>query len=189
MPVRHSKPVPWITFPALRYLESLLSKETKVLEFGSGFSTIFFANNCSRILSYESSIDWYEKLQNYFRTSRDFRAKVSLVRVDDSLSGDALFECFSEKLAESHELLSNFDLFFVDGGNRNLALEFILSGCTSESIIILDNSDDGAYVSGIKLMLDAGYHQIPFFGFGPINPHPWETSFFLRKIPSRSSQS
>lgn len=189
MSVKNSRPVPWITHPAMRYLESLLTKETKILEFGSGFSTLYFSNNVARIVSFESSIDWYDKLQSYFLTSIECRAKVSLISVDASLSGGALLESFSEKLSEHQEVLSNFDIFFIDGGNRNVALEFVLLGCSSNSIIILDNSDDLAYISGIKLLVDAGWHQIPFFGFGPINPYPWETSFFIQSIPSSPTRS
>ena len=108
-------PVPWITHPAMRYLESLLTKETKILEFGSGFSTLYFSDNVARIVSFESSIDWYDNLQSYFLTASECRAKVSLISLDASLSGKALLESFSEKLADCGEVLSNIDFFFVDG--------------------------------------------------------------------------
>lgn len=42
------------------FLEETLTKESEVLEIGSGNSTIWFAERAKRVVSYESSKEWYE---------------------------------------------------------------------------------------------------------------------------------
>jgi len=53
---------PWLSFGAIIALEVIANKDMKVLEFGSGGSTIFWANNCSSVKSLETNKDWYKKV-------------------------------------------------------------------------------------------------------------------------------
>lgn len=53
---------PWLTFGAIAALEDVVNKRFKVLEFGSGGSTIFWAENCKNVKSFETNILWYEKV-------------------------------------------------------------------------------------------------------------------------------
>jgi predicted O-methyltransferase YrrM len=50
---------PWVTFGAIIALEAIVNKEMRVLEFGCGGSTIFWARNCKSVKSYESNPEWY----------------------------------------------------------------------------------------------------------------------------------
>lgn len=54
---------PWLTFGAIIALESIVNKEIKVLEFGSGGSTIFWAKNCKSVKSYETNPQWYKDVK------------------------------------------------------------------------------------------------------------------------------
>lgn len=60
---------PWLTFGAIMTLESIVNKDMKVLEFGSGGSTVFFAKNCGYVESFETDENWfetvYERLRDY----------------------------------------------------------------------------------------------------------------------------
>ena len=49
---RYSR-VPWLVFPAIDYLEPLVSGRP-IFEFGSGMSTLGFANRCHQVISVES---------------------------------------------------------------------------------------------------------------------------------------
>ena len=51
---------PWLSFGAIIALESMVSKDSKVLEFGSGGSTVFWADSCKNVRSYETNPGWYE---------------------------------------------------------------------------------------------------------------------------------
>lgn len=60
---------PWLTFGAIIALEGMINKNFKILEIGSGGSTVFWAKNCLSVKSYESSPEWHKKvadtLKNY----------------------------------------------------------------------------------------------------------------------------
>ena len=49
---------PWITFPAMRWLTSYLRPSMSVFEWGSGGSTLFFAQRVARVVSVEYDTAW-----------------------------------------------------------------------------------------------------------------------------------
>lgn len=53
---------PWLSFGAIMALESIVNKNLKILEFGSGGSTVFWAKNCQSVKSFETNRQWYEKV-------------------------------------------------------------------------------------------------------------------------------
>jgi hypothetical protein len=53
---------PWISLGAIIELEYMDMSEFKVIEVGSGGSTVFFSNRCKSIKSLETSQKWAEKL-------------------------------------------------------------------------------------------------------------------------------
>lgn len=54
---------PWLTYGAIIAVENIVNKEMKVLEFGSGGSTIFWAKKCKSVKSYETNPQWYKKVK------------------------------------------------------------------------------------------------------------------------------
>ena len=53
---------PWLTFGAIIFLESIIKKDFKILEFGSGGSTLFFSKLAKSVRSYETNEGWYKKV-------------------------------------------------------------------------------------------------------------------------------
>ena len=51
---------PWIVVESAEKLNEELKETDIVLEFGSGGSTIFFAERCKLVKSVETSKDWYD---------------------------------------------------------------------------------------------------------------------------------
>jgi len=58
---------PWIASGAIIALESIVGKQTKVLELGSGGSTIFWAKNCKSVKSYETNAEWFKDVKQKTR--------------------------------------------------------------------------------------------------------------------------
>ena len=50
---------PWLSYRALKKLDAILSKDSKVLEFGSGMSTIWLAKRVGFLHSIESNEGWH----------------------------------------------------------------------------------------------------------------------------------
>lgn len=54
---------PWLTFGAIVALEGIVNKKFKVMEFGSGGSTVFWARNCKNVKSFETNPEWFKSVK------------------------------------------------------------------------------------------------------------------------------
>jgi predicted O-methyltransferase YrrM len=52
--------LPWFSYAAIDFLKRHLRKEMQVFEFGSGGSTLFFAQRCKSVTSVEDNARWCE---------------------------------------------------------------------------------------------------------------------------------
>lgn len=57
-------PIPWITYSAYEFLTSLNFRESTVLEFGGGASSIWWAKKCKSLRVIEHNYDWFNKLRS-----------------------------------------------------------------------------------------------------------------------------
>ena len=51
-------PLPWYTYPAIEYLGQFYLRNMTVFEFGSGFSSLFWAKRAKKIVSVEHDKEW-----------------------------------------------------------------------------------------------------------------------------------
>ena len=50
---RFNRPIPWYTYPAIEYIKQLDFSDKTVFEYGSGNSTLFWAQRCKKLVSVE----------------------------------------------------------------------------------------------------------------------------------------
>jgi len=120
--------VPWLGYRAIRCLGSLIQHDWKVLEFGSGMSSLWLARRCRLLVSKEHDEAWYKKMSARFAAS-------GITNIEYYLSNQ---EQYSSLL--NHEDHS-FDLVLVDGIRRDDAAETAISKVKAGGFIYLDNSD------------------------------------------------
>src|SRR3712207_2933796 len=53
------QPVPWYTYPAIEYVRQLDFSDKEVFEYGSGQSTLFWAQAAKRVVSVEEDEAWH----------------------------------------------------------------------------------------------------------------------------------
>lgn len=70
--------LPWLTYDAVSWLDSYLSKEMTVFEWGGGSSTIYFAKRVKLVISVEHDWEWY-KSTSKFLTDRFLRKKTECI--------------------------------------------------------------------------------------------------------------
>ena len=59
-PVNKNKdPIPWYTYSSIHFLDKRIKKGMKIFEYGSGNSTLWFANKGCNICTYEHDLNWY----------------------------------------------------------------------------------------------------------------------------------
>jgi hypothetical protein len=123
--LKFEKKLPQINFSSLHIFNKIIkNKKIKVLEFGAGYSTIWWAKkNISEIISIESDHFWFEKIYK----------KIKHLKLDDKA-----------KIIKTNHYTDNkkFDLIIIDGGDRlNHLKSSLLNNINADTIIYYDNTD------------------------------------------------
>ncbi|HVE60483.1 MAG TPA: hypothetical protein VNA26_01600 [Chitinophagaceae bacterium] len=162
---REGNPIPWITYPAIDFLSQLDCSERSVFEYGSGFSTLFWASRAKNVVAVESDLKWYNKIKSEVPSNCEI-----------------LFS--SDDLAEYSNQISNygkFDVITIDGLaiTRPSCSIMALLHIKESGFIILDNSD--TCLNSAYILRSAGLIQVDFTGFAPLDSHAHTTSIFLTR--------
>lgn len=162
------RPIAWFTYPAISFLEARLKPDLTVFEYGSGNSTLWWAERCQHVTSCEHSREWVEKLRP------DLPLNANLIF--EPLSGEG--GCYPEMPLRENE---KYDIIVIDGRERNACAHIAPAALSTQGCIILDNSDRDKYKSGVAALLQGGFKQLPFTGLSPIVSNMNCTSIFYRK--------
>ena len=156
--------LPLLTWPLLDYLGAANIANTRMVELGSGNSTIWFSKRFKTVVSYETNTEWY----NTLKPKLSDNVQLSDVSLDDLLSLQFEFD-------RSDYLLIDF------AGPRTQYIQHLLNTASIlPANIILDNSD--WYRNGAGLLRDNGYMEIPFFGFKSGKMQLDCTSLFINRL-------
>lgn len=125
--------LPWLCFSAARFLETRLEPGWRVLEWGSGASTLFFARRGCRVTSIEHDSVWAERVQKGLEAFPE--AEVVLIsETDPDYVGAA--DRFPP---------ASLDLVVVDGRKRCDCLERARSRVRPGGWLVLDDSERERY--------------------------------------------
>lgn len=165
---RDGQPIPWITYPAIDLLSAKTLQERRVLEFGSGQSTLWFAKHSASVVSFENDPEWHK----YVAGRVPSNARVHLVPVT--------LEGLDEILPETQR----FDLVLVDGMERLTAATHARDRVSADGVVIVDNSDGNwgpppSYPI-IDLFREAGFMRVDFYGMAPGVIRAHCTSMFFK---------
>lgn len=161
LPILSDTIVPWFTYPAIEFLIQLDISEKDVFEWGSGNSSIFFANQAKTVVSIEHDYEWFQK-------SLTRKLPNQVIHFADLDSYHNTISHFEKK----------FDIVLIDGQSRLKCSQACVNHVKEDGVIILDNSD-WFYKSAEFLRNNTDFIQLDFSGFGPINDYTWTTSFFI----------
>jgi hypothetical protein len=161
-------PIPWYTYPALDFLSSISFASDDVLEFGGGYSTIWWSQHARSVVTVEGNPDWFEEIK-------------PMVNSNVSLH---LYTELTEHAAAPREMDRSWPVIIIDGGNRLWCAETALAVATDDPLIVLDNSEGSWGQPGsfpiIDLMEANGFARIDFSGYAAGTFQPSCTSLFFR---------
>lgn len=160
-------PIPWITFPALDFLEGRLAPEMTVFEYGSGNSTFWWSARVNTLVSCEHDKEWYASF-----TSRIPANTTYLLRRAKGGSEEYVLEIGKYK--------NMFDIVVIDGRDRINCVKNGLESLRSGGVIVWDNSDRREYREGYELLYSRGFKCLDFWGMGALATRRWCTSIFYR---------
>ncbi|HCC80514.1 MULTISPECIES: SAM-dependent methyltransferase [Methylophaga] len=154
--------IPWYTYPAYEYLNSLDFKDLDILEFGSGASSTWWAERAKSVTSIEHNKEWYEIVKQ--RQTNNL--KIIFAETEEKYISAGNFE--------------KYDVVVIDGQYRHACAKNLKNIIKGEGLIILDNAD--RHPTTAKLLRETyNLLQVDMHGFGPINDYTWTTSLFFSR--------
>jgi protein-L-isoaspartate O-methyltransferase len=159
---------PWLSFSAVDYLEELIPGR-RVFEFGSGMSTLWFAERCREVVSVESDSTWHRSMTQ----KTDGLRNVRLVFANSK-------ESYLQAIATAGD---KFDLILIDGLYRKECLDLARPYLSPDGILVVDNTDTVQALADQIRRLFNDSDVKAFRGWVPGNLHPIETTI-IQNIPS-----
>ena len=147
------KPLPWVTYGFIDFIEERLNKNMYVFEYGSGNSTLWYAERVASVTAVEHDKHWVEKIQDTMPNN------VEIFYQELKYGGEyANFVNQQDKM---------FDIIIVDGRDRVNCIKKAVMKLPPSGVIVLDDSERETYREAIDFLLDKGFKKIDFWGISP----------------------
>lgn len=175
-----SRGLPWISYPALRFLQGVVKPGMRVFEWGSGGSTVFFARKGCRVTSVESSEFWHDRLKGGLHViSPEQRSNIDLrfIRADPQEYPQGL-DAYVASVLDG----GPWDFVLVDGWERVRCAETAQQALAPDGILVFDNSDQPQFAAARERL---ALQETPFPGLGVSRIWPTQTSVYMEHLRSR----
>ncbi len=158
-------PLPWYTYPAIRFLENRIARGLRVFEFGMGNSTLWWSRRSDHIVTCEGDQAWYDRIASQMPANVK-----AIVAPHDS---DAYVRAAADR-AEP------FDILIVDGRRRVECCRTSLPLLSDQGVVIWDDFHREHYQKGRVFLEAGGFRELPLWGMTPITAREACTSIFYR---------
>jgi hypothetical protein len=183
---------PWLTFPAIRFLERIVRKDMRVWEYGSGGSTLFFAARAAEVLSVEHDPEWVATVVETLRQSGRTNAHLKCIEPAEEAGAAGKDPADPEAYVSTHPPAlgktfrsyvscidehadGTFDVILIDGRARPSCFKHSLSKVKPGGYIVWDNTERDYYLPAMHLV-PAGFRFFDFPGPTPYVRHFSRTS-------------
>jgi hypothetical protein len=161
-----NNPVAWVTYPFMDFIRSRLDRSMKIFEYGSGNSTLYYANLVDSVTAVEHDKKWYDQL------TLDIPENVDLhFQSPESTESYAHFP---------NTLKNKFQIIIIDGRSRVKCMMRSTTALTKDGIIVLDDSERVQYQKGIEFLVTLGFKKIDFWGIAPGISYKKSTTIFYK---------
>ena len=160
------KALPWLTYPFLHFLQSKSLSDVRMVEFGSGASTAWFAERVKHIHSIEHVKPWFQKVKTMLTAYQN--------------TTQHLIEDLHQYPKACQELgIRDIDLLLVDGRERVSCIKHSLDHLSERGVVVLDNAQRPRYQEAFDVLHSKGFRSITFAGISPgIPTEEWTTVFY-----------
>lgn len=180
--------LPWMVYGAIDWLRRHLRPAMRVLEWGSGGSTLFLAARVAELTSVEHDPAWHALVAAALRERGAANARYRLVppaadpdAPPDYRSTDPRYPgmSFAAYAAAADALPDgSLDLAVVDGRARNGCVAHALPKLGPGGLLLLDNADRAEYAPALARL--AGWPRRDFVGPVPGSPEFSQTTIWRR---------
>jgi precorrin-6B methylase 2 len=163
---KQNNPIPWNTYPFLKFIGPRLKNSFTVFEYGCGNSTIWYSQRVRSITAVENDKDWFERIRT--RLPANARLIYKELKYNDDYSREVLNQA------------ENFHMIIIDGRDRVNSVKNSIKKLTKDGVIIFDNSELVQYKEAVEYLEENNFKHIDFWGMSPITAHYTSTSIFYR---------
>ncbi len=190
--------LPWMTFGAINFLKEQAAENMQVFEYGSGSSTLFWANRVKYVYSIEHDLDWSKKVKLDLDNRKINNVDLKYIKpekrtesiqkdvadpyqysTDDQQWKDYSFEKYVRTIESFPD--ATFDFVVVDGRARPSCIAASLAKIKIGGYLVVDNSErDYYFTKTLPLLPGDTWRRKDFCGPVPGLRHFHQTSFFKR---------
>jgi hypothetical protein len=191
-------PIPWMPFAAIRFIETLLTQDTKIFEYGAGGSSLFFASRVQKVVSVEHDADWARRVSAVAQDRMLTNLEVMHVApqadagarerdpadLNSYASTDISFREHSfRNYAASIDRFPTgfFQLIVIDGRARPSCGGHAMPKVGSGGWLILDNAERNEYRRIHEALAGPEWRKTQFSGPAPYTREFWQTCFWQRQ--------
>lgn len=164
---RKGNPIPWCTYSFIHFISDRLHKDLSVFEYGSGNSTLWYADKVKEITAVEHDSAWYSKI------SKLLPSNAQIIHKNLDING--------EYARTAASLNKNFDIIVIDGRDRNNCIYHSLPALSEKGIFVFDNTQRENYTESQEFLKTKGFNRIDFRGLCPAVAHINTTTIFYRQ--------
>ena len=161
------EPLPWMNYAIIAILEERLKSNMNLFEYGSGYSTMFYAKRVKEVTSVEYNQYWFEKIQDMVPEN------VKVIFQSKDVDGEYC-RCVNRESSE-------YDVIIVDGRDRVNCIKQAIQSTSEDGVIILDNSERDKYREGVEFAHSKNFKSIELKGVAPGNRHLYGAIIFYRE--------
>lgn len=147
---------PYYVPAVVKFLSKLLKdKQTKVFEWGSGISTIWYAKNVESLVAIEHNEVWYHKVIGWLEIDKLKNVDLKYI---PPLNGS--FQAYAQSILKYDDEF--FDVIAVDGRDRVNCVKQAVNKVKLGGYLILDDSHRIRYQSVFDLLTDYEHKRYDF---------------------------
>jgi len=160
------KALPWVTYSFIDFIKERINKTQHIFEYGSGSSTIFYAERAGSVTSVEHDKGWFDNVKN----SSPANAEMIFCQLERE----------GEYAKKATLLNKKFDIIIVDGRDRVNCCKYSVGALTENGVLVLDDSEREVYNAARVLLKAQGFKEISFSGISPGLFYEKATSVFYK---------
>lgn len=145
--------IPWMNYSVIHLLRERLHKDLSLFEYGSGYSTLFYARLVRDVISIEYDRDWFDLIE------KRAPGNVSFVYKEKDIDGG-----YCRAIGEFEK---TFDVVIVDGRDRVNCVKQAIKELSEIGVIILDDSSRERYSEAVDYAENRGFRALSIEGLKP----------------------
>lgn len=147
--------VPWMNYTVTNVLKERLNDHLSLFEFGSGYSTLFYAKLVKNVISVEYDRNWFDLIGGRGKLP----GNVSLIYREKDIDG-----MYCRSISEFDQ---EYDVVIVDGRDRINCVKQAIEKLSKIGVIILDDSERERYLEAIDYATQKGFRALNLEGLKP----------------------